>query len=90
MLKRCENKAEAKVAPIGYLPNAEDINVEGLDLSIETLKSLLTIDSESWLEDIVSIEEFYAKIGDTIPEELYEELKVLTDNLDENLAKIGE
>jgi len=27
------------------------------------------------------IEEFYAKIGDTIPDELYEELRILADNL---------
>ena len=81
MLKRCDNKAGAKEAPIGYMPNPEDINIEGLDISKDTLESLLTIDNESWLEDVKSIEEFYKKIGDTIPDELYEELKILTDNL---------
>jgi phosphoenolpyruvate carboxykinase (GTP) len=81
MLKRCENKADANVSPIGYMPKPEDINLEGLDISMDTLKSLLTIDKEAWLEDVKSIEEFYAKIGDTIPQELYEELKTLTDNL---------
>ena len=63
------------------MPKPEDINLEGLDISMDTLKSLLTIDKEAWLEDVKSIEEFYAKIGDTIPQELYEELKTLTDNL---------
>lgn len=81
MLKRCENKADANVSPIGYMPKPEDINLEGLDISMDTLKSLLTIYKEAWLEDVKSIEEFYAKIGDTIPQELYEELKTLTDNL---------
>ena len=87
MLKRCENSAEANEEPIGYLPKAEDINVEGLDLPVETLKSLLTIDSEAWLEDVNGINEFYAKIGDTMPEELYEELKTLTENLNKSLAE---
>lgn len=81
MLKRCENKADANEAPIGYLPKPEDINIEGLNLSADTLKSLLSIDTESWLADIKNIEEFYAKIGDTIPQELIEELKRLADNL---------
>ncbi|NLK64567.1 MAG: phosphoenolpyruvate carboxykinase (GTP) [Tissierellia bacterium] len=81
MLKRCENKVDAIVSPIGYMPKPEDINIEGLDISKDTLKSLLTIDKESWLEDVKSIEEFYAKIGDTIPDELYEELRILADNL---------
>ena len=87
MLKRCENNAEANEEPIGYLPKAEDINVEGLDLPVETLKSLLTIDSEAWLEDVNGINEFYAKIGDTMPEELCEELKTLTENLNKSLAE---
>jgi len=71
MLKRCENKVDANEAPIGYLPKPEDINIEGLNLSTDTLKSLLSIDTESWLADIKNIEEFYAKIGDTIPQELH-------------------
>ena len=81
MLKRCENKVDANEAHIGYLPKPEDINIEGLNLSTDTLKSLLSIDTESWLADIKNIEEFYAKIGDTIPQELIEELKRLADNL---------
>lgn len=84
MLKRCDNAIDADEAAIGYLPKLEDINIEALDLSLDTLKALLTIDNESWLEDVKSIEEFYAKIGDTIPEELFNELKILTDNLKNN------
>jgi phosphoenolpyruvate carboxykinase (GTP) len=88
MLKRCENKADANEAPIGYLPKPEDINIEGLNLSADTLKSLLSIDTESWLADIKNIEEFYAKIGDTIPQELIEELKRLADNLIRSAALV--
>jgi phosphoenolpyruvate carboxykinase (GTP) len=86
MLKRCENKVEANATSIGYMPKPEDINIEGLELSTDTLSSLLTINNESWLEDVNSIKEFYAKIGDTIPDELYEELKILTDNLNGSLS----
>jgi len=88
MLKRCENKADANEAPIGYLPKPEDINIEGLNLSADTLKSLLSIDTESWLADIKNIEEFYAKIGDAIPQELIEELKRLADNLIRSAALV--
>ncbi|HOG62961.1 MAG: phosphoenolpyruvate carboxykinase (GTP) [Bacillota bacterium] len=88
MLKRCENKADANEAPIGYLPKPEDINIEGLNLSADTLKSLLSIDTESWLADIKNIEEFYAKIGDAIPQELIEELRTLADNLIRSAALV--
>jgi len=81
MLKRCENLVDAEESPIGYMPRPEDINLEGLNISTDTLKSLLTIDKEAWLEDVKGIEEFYKKIGDTVPQELYDELKTLADNL---------
>ena len=32
ILKRCEGKVDAKETAIGYVPNAEDINLEGLGL----------------------------------------------------------
>lgn len=88
MLNRCEDKVSADEKAIGFLPNPKDINVEGLDISMDTLKSLLTIDNESWLEDVKSIEEFYKKIGDTIPSELKDELKTLTKNLELNIEKV--
>lgn len=87
MLKRCQGLVEAESAPIGFLPHVEDINLEGLDISTETLRSLLTIDRESWLDDVKGIEEFYAKIGHTVPEDLYHELSILKANLNKYLAE---
>ncbi|NLJ58891.1 MAG: phosphoenolpyruvate carboxykinase (GTP) [Tissierellia bacterium] len=81
LLNRCESKIDAKDAPIGYLPKAEDINIEGLNISIDTIKSLLTIDNDSWLEEVEGIEEFYKKFGQTLPKELREELNSLKNNL---------
>ena len=83
ILDRCDGKAEAVETPIGFVPKAEDIDIEGLDLSLDTIKELLTVDKESWLEDVASIKEFYAQIGDHMPSELYEEL----DKLEANLRK---
>jgi phosphoenolpyruvate carboxykinase (GTP) len=81
IINRCENNVDADISPIGFIPKAEDINREGLDVSEEILNDLLTIDIESWSDDVVSIEEFYNKIGDRLPKELNEELNVLKENL---------
>ncbi len=81
ILDRCAGKVDAKETAIGYVPNAEDINIEGLDISLDTIKELLSVDKEHWIEDLASIKEFYAKIGDTIPAELKEELKALEERL---------
>lgn len=82
IIKRCEEEVGAEESLIGFIPKAEDINTEDLDVSEDVLRGLLTIDVESWLEDIDSIGEFYNKIGDTLPEGLKEELRVLKQNLD--------
>ena len=77
MLDRCDGKASAKETAIGYIPDASDIDVTGLDLSKETMEELLSVDTESWLADIANIREFYALIGDTVPEELQNQLNAL-------------
>ncbi len=83
ILDRCDGKADAVETPIGYLPKPEDIDIEGLDLTTDTIRDLLTVDRESWLSDVTNIREFYAQIGDHMPKELYEEL----DKLEANLQK---
>jgi len=81
ILARCDGKADAKKTPIGYLPYGKDINLEGIDVSAETLTELLSIDTASWKEDIENIKEFYDLVGDRVPEELKEELKALQQRL---------
>ncbi len=82
IINRCENKADAVESPIGFLPVAEDLNIEGLDLSLDTLKGLLSVDKELWKEEAKGIHEFYGKFGDKLPKELNEELSALEKRLD--------
>ena len=78
ILARCEDKVDAVETAIGYVPKAEDINIEGLeDITLDTIKELLTVDKASWLEDVENIKEFYALVGDRVPAEMYEELAAL-------------
>ena len=81
ILARCEGKVDAVECEIGYLPKPEDIDVEGLDIAPEVMKELLSVDKASWIEDLDSIKAFYAKIGDTMPKELLDELATLEANL---------
>ena len=77
ILKRCEGKADAVETPIGYVPHAEDINLEGLDFSLDTLKSILEIDRSLWTAEAEGIAEFYKKFGDKLPAELKKQLEGL-------------
>jgi phosphoenolpyruvate carboxykinase (GTP) len=91
IIKRCEGQVDAVETPIGYVPKAEDINLEGLDyqiceghkFTVDDLKSILTVENEYWLEDVASIRQFYDKIQSgggpegVMPKELLAELDAM-------------
>lgn len=77
ILDRCAGVADAVETPIGFVPKAEDINIEGLDIDLDVMRELLTVDKASWLEDVENIKEFYKLVGDHVPAELQKELTAL-------------
>ena len=78
ILDRCEDKVDAVETAIGFVPKAEDINIEGLEgINLDTIRELVSVDVESWKEDIGNIKEFYNLVGDRVPAELKEELAAL-------------
>ncbi len=82
ILDRCEGKVDADETAIGFIPKAEDINIEGLDdVTIDTIRELVSVDTESWKADIANIKEFYELVGDRVPAELWEELAGLEKRL---------
>ena len=81
IIKRCEGEVDAQETAIGYVPYAEDINLEGLDFSVDTLKSILAVDKDQWTKEAEGIEEFYKKFGDKLPQELRDQLNTLKANL---------
>ena len=81
ILKRCFDEVGARETEIGYLPNPEDINLEGIDVSRETLAGLLSVDRDLWRKETEGIHSFYAQFGDKLPQALREELAGLEDRL---------
>jgi len=77
IIKRCENKVEARVTPIGYIPFAKDISVEGLDGFTEAdVENLLSIEKDVWIDEIQGIEAHFAKF-DRLPAEMTQQLNAL-------------
>lgn len=90
ILDRCDNKVDADEVAIGYVPKAEDINIEGLEnygkpMTIDDVKALLTVDKDEWMKDIedpdTGIKQYFAQFGDQLPQEMAEELDKLIANL---------
>ena len=82
IIDRCEGKVDAVETAIGYLPKADDINLEGLDMTKEDLEKILDVDKDAWKKELEGVEELYAKFGDALPEELEAELQTVKKNLD--------
>ncbi len=81
IIDRCEGKADATETAIGYVPKPEDIDLTNLDMDIETLKDILTVDKDIWTKEAEEIEEHYKKFGDKLPAVLREQLETLKANL---------
>ncbi len=63
-------------------PKPEDISIEGLkDITVETVRGLLSVDGDLWKEDAANIKEFYAKFEGKIPAELENQLSGLVKRL---------
>jgi phosphoenolpyruvate carboxykinase (GTP) len=77
ILARCNNEVDARTTPIGYIPHARDINIEGLDNFQEAdVDGLLSIEPSVWAEEIKGIEEHFAKF-DRLPAEMNSQLSAL-------------
>lgn len=79
-LDRCEGKADAVETPLGYVPTRDSLDVEGLNLTVEQLDELLTVDHETWKKELKGIKGWYAKL-EHLPKELTEALKRLEKEL---------
>ncbi len=79
IIDRCEGKVDAVETPIGYVPYAKDINLEGIEdeVSYEILEEILKVDKALWREEAKAIEEFYMQFGDRLPKELWDALNNL-------------
>jgi phosphoenolpyruvate carboxykinase (GTP) len=73
MLKRVSGEASANETPIGNLPNASDLNIDGLPLDAATLNQLLEVNREGWYEEMEAIGEYLQSYGDRTPKALFDE-----------------
>ena len=72
-LDRCEGKADAVETPLGYLPTKDALDLTDLDLTDAQLAELLTLDHETWKQELEGIKTWYAKF-DHMPQELTDAL----------------
>jgi phosphoenolpyruvate carboxykinase (GTP) len=73
ILGRSIGSEGAEETPIGNIPRAQDLNLDGLDLTRSRLEALLHVDLESWAAEYESIGEYLASYGARMPRVLLDE-----------------
>ncbi|MFC9897625.1 phosphoenolpyruvate carboxykinase (GTP) [Nocardia sp. NPDC127579] len=82
-LERLDGDAPAEATPIGYVPTAEALDLDGLtDAERELAAAALTVRLDEWTTEIDSIDQWFATIGgNRLPEVLREQLAALKSRL---------
>jgi phosphoenolpyruvate carboxykinase (GTP) len=81
VFRRCDGTAEAVETAIGLLPAEGAINTEGLDISAEAMRELLSVDEDLVRQQLPQLKEHLAQFGDRLPAELHQQLADLEQRL---------
>lgn len=71
----------ATQTPLGYIPSASGLHLEGLNLDEKVLKALTHVDVELWREEMKNIREYLSIFGDRCPELLLQTIALLESSL---------
>lgn len=77
IIGRLEEKNLGFNSPLGTMPNLNELNLVGLEFAPYALEELFDVDPESWIYEVRSIEQFFAKFGEKLPTKLATELREL-------------
>ncbi|MCW2989698.1 MAG: phosphoenolpyruvate carboxykinase, partial [Solirubrobacterales bacterium] len=81
VVRRLEGQADAIETPIGLVPAEGGLNTDGLDVSDETMRQLLTVDAEAVKGELAQVQEHLAKFGDKLPAPVREQFDALKSRL---------
>jgi phosphoenolpyruvate carboxykinase (GTP) len=82
VFERCNGKAKAIDTAIGKMPTLDGIDFDGLEMNETDKANLLRVDTDGWLQELPSIEKYYARFGSHLPEELKQQVKKLKQRLE--------
>ena len=81
VFRRCAGEGETVETPIGLVPADGEINTDGLSISDEEMRELLTVDPEALRAQLPQVEGFLGKFGDKLPDEVRAQLDSLKQRL---------
>ncbi len=82
VLERVAGTGDATETPIGWVPTPDALDTSGLDIDRGTLEQLLSVDKDSWRQEVQLINGHFEFIGERLPQAMKDELE----NLEKRLA----
>ncbi len=83
LLQLKNGEVSGRQTPVGIIPTAEELNLEGVDITPEDLETILTIDNARWQQEMGYREE-HLKQFDNLPEEIWEAHRRVTAALEQD------
>ena len=77
VIKRVRGEVDVVETAIGKMPHAADLNLDGINVPMQTMAALLEVDGEAWKAEIADIGEYLNSYGERTPVALKaEQIKV--------------
>jgi phosphoenolpyruvate carboxykinase (GTP) len=81
ILDRCRGRAYAVETPLGWMPRPEDIDLDGIPVTLEQLEGIQTIRHDEVKKELLSHEELFLKLAGDLPKEMIFQRELLISRL---------
>jgi phosphoenolpyruvate carboxykinase (GTP) len=82
-IERIEHRADGKSTPIGIVPTAADLDLDGLDVKPADVDEALAVNADEWRRELPLIEEWFEFVGEKLPTGIKDEFDALKTRLAE-------
>ncbi|KQU04370.1 phosphoenolpyruvate carboxykinase [Rhodococcus sp. Leaf7] len=81
IVERIEHKAAGVDTPVGVVPTADALDIEGLDVAAADVAEALAVNVDEWKKEIPLIEEWFDFVGEKLPTGIKDEFEALKQRL---------
>jgi phosphoenolpyruvate carboxykinase (GTP) len=81
VFERTSGIGKAVETPIGYVPARDGLDLNGLQVTTETMQKLLEVNTEEWKKEADELEGYFNLFGNRLPAQMQKELNELRNRL---------
>ena len=74
VIDRVEGSVDAEETPVGFVPNAADLDTHGLQLAPEVVEEVIRYAPHEWADELPRLEQWLTSLGHKVPQEMHDEL----------------